>query len=77
MTDCRALVCVTPLAADPWCSVGSSAAHCTVGAVPPGSSTTLRLTVKPDRKGSLTSSTTATADGLAPVGPVTTTTQVQ
>jgi uncharacterized repeat protein (TIGR01451 family) len=68
---------VTPLSADPRCSLSSTAAHCTVTQLPAGGSATLRLAVKPGRKGSLSSSTTGTADGLAPVGPITTTTQVQ
>ena len=68
---------ITPVSADPRCTLTATAAGCTVGALPAGASTTLNVAVKPGRKGVLTGSTTATATGLAPVGPITTATQVQ
>ena len=68
---------ITPVSADPRCSLTAAAAVCNVGALPAGGSTTLSVAVKPGRKGVLTGSTTATATGVAPVGPITTTTQVQ
>ena len=68
---------ITPVSADPRCAVTATTARCTVGQLPAGASTTLNVAVKPGRKGVLTGSTTATATGLAPVGPITTATQVQ
>jgi len=68
---------ITPVSSDPRCGVTSTAARCTIGSLPAGGSTTLAVAVKPGRKGVLTASTTATATGVAPLGPITTTTQVQ
>ncbi len=68
---------ITPVSADPRCTVTGTTARCTVGQLPAGGSTTLSVAVKPGRKGVLTGSTTATATGLTPVGPITTATQVQ
>ena len=68
---------ITPVSADPRCAVTATTARCTVGQLPAGASATLSVAVKPGRKGVLTGSTTATATGLTPVGPITTTTQVQ
>jgi uncharacterized repeat protein (TIGR01451 family) len=68
---------VTPVSADPRCSLKSTAAQCVVGQLAAGASTTLQLVVKPGRKGTLTSSTSGTADGVAPLGSITTSTEVR